>query len=186
MIALTASRLFTPLECVADPLVLVDDGVIVEVASRPARQIPARARVLDFGDAILAPGLVDLHIHGSAGHDVMEDDVMEADPSALPAVEQFLARRGVSSYFPTTVTAPMDATLAALDRLANAIESAHNRSGLRAHPVGIHLEGPFLSHARRGVHPPQDLLQPTVSIFEKLWQAARGHIRIMTIAPELE
>jgi N-acetylglucosamine-6-phosphate deacetylase len=182
MIALTASRLFTPLECMLDPLVLVEDGVIVEVASRAARQIPAHARVLDFGEAILAPGLVDLHIHGSAGH-----DVMEADPSALPAVEQFLAKHGVSSYFPTTVTAPLDQTLAALDRLANAIEAGqHNGSGLRAHPVGIHLEGPFLSHARRGVHPPQNLLQPSVSTFEKLWQAAHGHIRIMTIAPELE
>ena len=185
MIALTASRLFTPLACVPDPLLLVEDGVIVEVASRPARQIPARARVLDFGNAILAPGLVDLHIHGSAGH-----DVMEADPSALSAVEQFLARHGVSSYFPTTVTAPLDRTLAGLDRLANVIEAEQSNSkdsgGLRAHPVGIHLEGPFLSYARRGVHPPQNLLQPTVSIFEKLWQAARGHIRIMTIAPELD
>src|ERR1700674_4629189 len=118
MIALTASRLFTPLESVLDPLVLIDDGVIVEVPSPPRGQIPGRARVLDFGDAILAPGLVDLHIHGSAGHDVMEDDVMEADLSALPAVEQFLAKHGVSSYFPTTVTAPLDQTLAALNRLA--------------------------------------------------------------------
>jgi N-acetylglucosamine-6-phosphate deacetylase len=183
MIALTASRLFTPLECVPDPLLLVEDGVIVEVASRAARQIPARARVLDFGEGILAPGLVDLHIHGSAGH-----DVMDAAPSALPAVEQFLAKHGVSSYFPTTVTAPLDQTLAALDRLANAIEAAQrNRNGgLRACPVGIHLEGPFLSHARRGVHPPQNLLRPSISTFEKLWQAARGHIRIMTIAPELD
>src|ERR1039458_8180886 len=52
-------------------------------------------------------------------------------------------------------------------------------------PLGIHLEGPFLSHKRRGVHPPEYLLDPTLEIFERLWQAARGQVRMMTIAPEL-
>ncbi|HEV2730351.1 MAG TPA: N-acetylglucosamine-6-phosphate deacetylase, partial [Terriglobales bacterium] len=55
----------------------------------------------------------------------------------------------------------------------------------RAVPLGIHLEGPFISHIRRGDHPPEDLLPPTVATFERFWHAARGHIRIMTIAPEL-
>jgi N-acetylglucosamine-6-phosphate deacetylase len=52
--------------------------------------------------------------------------------------------------------------------------------------MGIHLEGPFLSHARKGVHPTENLLPPTIATFERFWQAARGHIRIMTIAPELD
>src|SRR5262249_41960521 len=54
-----------------------------------------------------------------------------------------------------------------------------------AQPLGIHLEGPFLSRACRGVHPPENLIVPTLSVFDRLWQAARGHIRLMTIAPEL-
>jgi N-acetylglucosamine-6-phosphate deacetylase len=58
-------------------------------------------------------------------------------------------------------------------------------SSLRAKPLGIHLEGPFLSHLRRGVHPPEKLLSPDLSTFEKFWRAAGGHIRLMTIAPEL-
>jgi len=180
MIAVTAGRLFTPLESIADPLVLIEEGVITEATSRAGREIPARTRVLNFAGAVLAPAFVDLHIHGSAGR-----DVMDSDSSSLAAIGQFLARRGVGSYFPTTVTASLDVTLAALDRLANAIETA-GATHSRALPFGIHLEGPFLSHARRGVHPPQHLLRPSVSTFDQLWQGARGHIRVMTIAPELD
>jgi N-acetylglucosamine-6-phosphate deacetylase len=184
MIAFTANCLYTPLERVEQPLLLVEDHAIVECVSRTARPIPQRARVVDFGDAILAPGFVDIHIHGGAGH-----DLMAADASGLSAVEQLLFRHGVTSYFPTTVTAPLDQTWSALDRLADAIESASRNDGShakRAQPLGIHLEGPFLSHARRGAHPPANLLAPTLPTFDRFWQAARGHIRIMTIAPELE
>jgi N-acetylglucosamine-6-phosphate deacetylase len=77
-----------------------------------------------------------------------------------------------------------------LERLADAIESAQKTSSsngepVSARPLGIHLEGPFLSHKRRGVHPPEYLVNPTIEVFERLWQAARGHVRMMTIAPEI-
>jgi len=184
MIALTASRLYTPLESIEQPVVLIDGGRIVDVGRRNTRPLPPGAQQIDFPDSILAPGYVDIHIHGGAGH-----DVMETDPAALPAVEQLLAKHGVTSYLPTTVTASGDHILAALDRLATAIENAERDSGsrgLRAQPVGIHLEGPFISFARRGVHPPQDLLSPTLPVFERFWQASRGRIRVITMAPELE
>lgn len=184
MIALTASRLYTPLNCLEQPLLLVDGDTIVEVSSRAAREAPAGAQTVDFQDAILAPGFVDIHIHGGAGY-----DAMNADTAGRSEMERLLAAHGVTSYFPTTVTAPVDQTLSALDRLAEAIERAeHGRDGdeRRAQPLGIHLEGPFISHLRRGVHPPASLLRPTLQMFDDFWQAARGRIRMMTIAPELE
>jgi N-acetylglucosamine-6-phosphate deacetylase len=184
MIAFTANCLYTPLERVDQPLLLVDDHAIIDLTSRAVREIPAEVRVVDFGDGVLAPGFVDIHIHGAAGH-----DVMAADVSQLSAVERLLSHHGVTSYFPTTVTVPLDQICSAIERLADAIETASLDHGSRrglAQPLGIHLEGPFLSHVRRGAHPPDDLLPPTLETFNRLWQAARGHIRIMTIAPELD
>jgi N-acetylglucosamine-6-phosphate deacetylase len=187
MIAITASTLFTPLERIAQPLLLVEDGAVVDVTSRARREVSKNTRLVDFADGILVPGFIDIHIHGGAGH-----DVMEAGAGALPPVERLLASHGVSSYFPTTVTAPMDSTLSALARLADAIEAAERNAQLarqngelRARPLGIHLEGPFISHKRRGVHPPENLLEPSPAAFDRFWQAARGHIRVLTIAPEL-
>jgi N-acetylglucosamine-6-phosphate deacetylase len=179
----TARALYTPLEEIRDPVVLIEDGIITRVTSRERREIPADARVVDFPHSILAPGFVDIHIHGGAGL-----DVMRASPVELPRLGKFLASHGVTGYFPTTVAAPLDQTCAALDRIASAIEAAPPSapdSDVRARPLGIHLEGPFLSHKRRGVHPPENLIEPTVEIFERLWQAARGHVSVMTIAPEL-
>jgi N-acetylglucosamine-6-phosphate deacetylase len=188
MLAFTARRLLTPTDSIEHPLVLVEHGRIVDISTRSSRQVPAVVSTSDFGHSVIAPGYVDLHIHGSAGYDVMDDTA-----EALPAIEQLLARHGVTSYFPTTVTAPMDVTLRALERLAESIErrelelERQNADGrIRALPLGIHLEGPFISHARRGVHPPENLLAPTLALFEQFWQAARGRIRMMTIAPELE
>jgi N-acetylglucosamine-6-phosphate deacetylase len=111
---------------------------------------------------------------------------MSALPDELPRLNRFLIKHGVTAYFPTTVAAPLDQTCQALGGLANAIESSATDNNVpHARPVGIHLEGPFLSHKRRGVHPPEYLLAPTLAAFDRLWQAARGHVCVMTIAPEL-
>lgn len=176
-----ARELFTPVERVERPLLFIEDGVVASVSSCDSSEIPRGARVVDLGDATLAPGFIDMHIHGGAGH-----DVMEAVADALPAVEKLLFQHGVTTYFPTTVTAPEDQTLAALERLADAIERTRKNVGdERAQPAGIHLEGPFISHVRPGVHPPAELLPPTLEMFERFWQASRGHIKVLTIAPEL-
>lgn len=188
MIALSANRLYTPQEEILEPLLFIENGRIVSVSSRSQREVPANAKVVDLTHdcpgAILVPGYVDIHVHGGIGV-----DVMRADPSDLQRLNTFHAMHGVTGYFATTVAAPIDETCRAFERLANAIEAAENsresNGGAQAIPLGIHLEGPFLSHQRRGVHPPEYLIEPTVAIFDRLWQAARGHVRMMTIAPEL-
>jgi N-acetylglucosamine-6-phosphate deacetylase len=108
---------------------------------------------------------------------------MEATPEALDAVCGFLATRGTGNFLATTVTAPLDVTLRAVEYLARRV--AQTQIEGQAQPIGIHLEGPFLSHKRRGVQPEEHLLAPDIATFDRLCDAAQGTVRLMTLAPEL-
>jgi N-acetylglucosamine-6-phosphate deacetylase len=174
----TAERLWDGQRLLEKPLIAVEDGRIASIASRSTSATPAPSDVRDFGTALIGPSFFDVHIHGSGGH-----DVMEGTEDALAAIGTFLASRGTAQYLATTVTAPVDKTLRSLELLAKRIAASPTPG--QAHPIGIHLEGPFLSHARRGVHPPDLLLAPDIPTFDRMFEASQGHIRLMTLAPEL-
>jgi N-acetylglucosamine-6-phosphate deacetylase len=176
--ALTAATLITPVESIDSPLVVIEDGRIATLSSRRRTQLPADARHFDFPGMVIAPGFIDIHVHGGMGH-----DVMDPDPAGRVAMQRAMAKHGVTSYLATTVTAPQDRTLRALDHLGKAVGTTADDAGARS--LGIHLEGPFISHARCGVHPPENLVQPSVELFERFWQASGGALKMMTIAPEL-
>ncbi|HEY4115013.1 MAG TPA: N-acetylglucosamine-6-phosphate deacetylase [Rhizomicrobium sp.] len=160
-----------------DPWLLIEDGIIHSFGTR-GDGLPQHTEHHDLPGALLAPAMLDIHVHGAANH-----DVMEGTAEGVSHVTRFLGSHGVGAFLPTTVTAPVDDTLRALDGLATLIEKPGSLEG--AMPLGIHLEGPFLSHAKRGVHPPALLQPPSIELFDRFWQAARGHIRLMTVAPEL-
>jgi N-acetylglucosamine-6-phosphate deacetylase len=177
---LTAATLLTPINTVNRAIVGIEDGRIVSVASRDAHEAPTGMQVTNFGDAVLAPGMIDIHIHGAVGH-----DVMEAKHGALHSIGRFLYSKGVTSYLATTVTASVDRTLFALENLADFIESSDQHPDC-AVPLGIHLEGPFISHEKRGVHPPANIQPPSIELLDRFRSAARGHISLMTVAPETD
>ena len=173
---LAAKRLITGKTIIDQPLITIDGQKIAAISSR--EQDVSASLTLDFPDATVTAGLVDIHMHGAMGH-----DVMEGTPEALGIISKFLAGHGVTGYLATTVTASMDFTLRALDGIARHIEKTPAAD--EAAILGIHLEGPFLSHAKRGMHPEKFLLTPSIAVLDKFWEASRGHIKLLTIAPEM-
>lgn len=181
--AIYASRILTPQDELKDCVIVVESGRITGIGHRDEVHIPPGAKDFVASGMTVVPGFVDVHIHGAGGH-----DVMEADAAALDRITATVARFGTTSIVATTVTAPVEATCKSLEGIAQYIrahESAADNSRFGAEILGIHLEGPFISTVRRGVHPVESIAEPSVETLEKFRAAADGLIRILTIAPEI-
>ena len=182
-IAIHAGRAFTPREEISDAVIVVEEGKIARVGRRNEIEIPAGAKEILARDMTVVPGFVDIHVHGAGGH-----DVMSSTEEALTTVAKTVARHGTTSLVATTVTAPPDETRRCLEDIARYIASPINTeapSMPAAEIIGIHLEGPFISAARRGVHPPGAIAKPSITLLDRYLEAANGTVRILTLAPEI-
>lgn len=182
-IAIFADRAFTPTEEIQDAVAVIEGTKIVTVARREEVRLPCGVKKIEARGKTLVPGFVDVHIHGGGGH-----DVMEATTDALNAIATMAARHGTTSLVATTVTASEETTLRSLDGIARAIGAARLTGPSReprAEIIGIHFEGPFISRARRGVHPAEWIAAPSGALLEKFLGAAQGTAKILTLAPEL-
>lgn len=137
--------------------------------------VPGPAEDLD--GALVIPGLVDIHVHGCAGADFSDGDY-----AGLVRMARYLARQGVTSFAPASMTLPYDA----LDKAFHAAARLR-REGLAdgARLMGIQMEGPFLSREKRGSQNPAYLRLPDWDRFLRLYNAAEGLLRIVDVAPEL-
>jgi len=180
--AILAGTIYTPTEKIEDGVVLVEERRIASLGRSKQIKIPASARVVDHRTRTVVPGFIDLHVHGGAGH-----DLMEATPEAVAAVATHLAAHGTTSFLATTVTASLDRTLQATRALSQLIRAwGTTTKSAAARPLGIHFEGPFLSVEKRGVHPAAHILKPTTETLDRLLEAAAGTARVLTLAPELD
>ena len=153
---------------VSGATVLVEDGVVTAVGDETAqadRTVRARGTLL--------PGPIDLQVNGAGGR-----GVDEADPEALDAIAAQVASGGACAFLPTLITAAFERLLEQTARVAEWIGS---RTAQGATPLGIHLEGPFLEVA--GAHDASCFVDPTAQRVDALIEAARGQLRLVTLAP---
>jgi N-acetylglucosamine-6-phosphate deacetylase len=179
-ILLHTARVLTPTAEIPDAGILIRDGVIEAIGGRQGMSLPANAEEVRATHLTAIPGFVDVHIHGAGGH-----DVMEGSPEAMTAVAQMVARHGTTSFVATTVTASPDDTCRSVEGIARYIATQYETDQAQAEVLGVHYEGPFISAARRGVHPKEWIQLPSAEMMERFFQAAAGNARILTIAPEL-
>ena len=145
--------------------VALADGAVAEVGLLP----------LGAGTAIA--GLVDLQVNGFGGV-----DLLSADDAGWAQAGEALLRTGVTSYLPTLITAPAETTTAALAR-ADRLMRRGDPGPPGARILGVHLEGPFISPKRLGVHPPEHRRDPDPALLDRL--LAAGPVAMVTLAPEL-
>jgi N-acetylglucosamine-6-phosphate deacetylase len=179
-ILLRPARALTPTMDIPDAGILIRDGVVEAIGPREGMSLPENAQETVAAHQTAIPGFVDVHIHGAGGH-----DVMEGTSQALAGVARLVARHGTTSFVATTVTASPDDTCRSVEGIARFIAIQHETDEPRAEILGIHYEGPFISSARRGVHPKEWIQLPSAPLLERLLHAASGNARILTIAPEV-
>jgi N-acetylglucosamine-6-phosphate deacetylase len=165
-----SGNILTPGGFVAGTVHFDPAGRIANIAGTPLSSPQAR----DNGQPLVLPGFIDLHVHGGAGHDIMEGG------SAVDHVSRMHARHGTTSLLATTMTAPLSDLDAAFAALSGACAQ---RVPGRARVLGVHLEGPFISESRLGAQPP--FARP-VSFDEIARLNAMAPIRLITLAPEVD
>lgn len=159
-------RVVTPEGLLPDAVVEIDGDRIAAVRDvRPDD-------VVEASDDLLVPGLVDVHCHGGGGAAFTVPDRAEVATAAAHHLGQ-----GTTSLVASAVTDDPERMLAVVATLADAVEAGE--------VAAIHLEGPFLSAARCGAQDPTRMLPPDLGLAGALLEAGRGHVRVMTIAPEL-
>lgn len=159
--------------------VVVEGGRVVEVTDVP----PPGPDHVELTGGFLTPGMVELQLNGALGV-----DFARAQPEDWPRIRAWLATTGVTAFQPTVITAELDDIVASIEAVAAARERAEATPGEGARILGVHVEGPFLSPRRPGVHPPELMRLPTPERVQRLLDADAGRhvLTMITLAPELE
>lgn len=166
--------IITPEKILSDEVIIIENGKISAIEPAASLvQTPADARIIPAEGFFVMPGLIDIHVHGSFG-----SDTMDATPESLAEMSTFFSRHGVTSYLPTTISqSNTNINLA----VANIAENMFRRDC--AVPLGVHLEGPYLSQTFRGAQPSRLLRNPDPAEYRPWFKS--GVVRTMTLAPEL-
>jgi len=172
-IAITGGKVITPLEVHERADVLIEGGTIVAVGPGVAEGVRER---LAADGMLVAPGFVDVHVHGGAGH-----DAMDGTREAIEGMARYFATKGVTSFCPTTLTQAPEAIMASV-RAIHDCQQRPIEGG--AQPLGVHLEGPCIEAGKKGAQPGEHIRTAAALDYEGIFSL--GNIRLITLAPEIE
>ncbi|GAA3401029.1 N-acetylglucosamine-6-phosphate deacetylase [Paenibacillus hodogayensis] len=170
------AKLYTGQRVIAGGRMIVTEEGTIRAVGDELLPVPAHARVRDCEGTTMLPGFIDVHVHGGNGFSMM-DGTFES----LDGMSRYHAGHGTTAFLATTTTASEERIVQALRNAA-----AHIGKTSGAELAGIHLEGPYLDEKRRGAQDREHLKLPTAAEIEEWCAAADGHIRLVTIAPEIE
>ena len=174
VIALVNARVLTPDEEIPRATVILEEGCIAAVGE--GLPPPAGAQVIDLAGLTLAPGFIDLHVHGGGGFSLMTEDREEVRSYA-----RWVVSKGVTAFLITLVAArrpQLERWLAAAASVGEGVPSG-------AWPLGVYLEGPFVNPKRKASLPAEGLRPPDVGELLAHVRTAQGRLRIIALAPEL-
>lgn len=153
-------------------LIEVENGKIKDIlpyGSKPADE--------DYGDKRIVPGFLDIHCHGA-----FEFDTNDANEEGLRNWTKNIVAEGVTGFLATTITQSEEVLTNAVANVAKVMEEGYEGAEI----LGIHFEGPYLDMKYKGAQPEQYIVKPTIGQFEKYQEAAKGHIRYITMATETD
>lgn len=175
MKAFLNARLVLPQGIIRRGYLQVQDGIITAMGDM-AHYTPLDGEIIDCGGSYLAPGFIDLHVHGGGGYDYMDgtvEDMLGASRAHL--------RYGTTALLPTTLTSSDEELFAVIDTF----QEAKSVKEAMPHLLGLHLEGPYFCLEQKGAQDPQYLRTPEPEHYEKIVRYANGAIKRWSIAPEL-
>ncbi|UCC68836.1 MAG: N-acetylglucosamine-6-phosphate deacetylase [Armatimonadota bacterium] len=171
--AVRGGRVVTPLDVFDQADIIIEDGRILAIG--PGIADADVSETIDAEGQIVAPGYIDVHVHGSAGH-----DTMDGTREAIEGMAKFFAGHGVTSFCPTTLTAPPEALMASV----RAVHECQQNAVEGAQPLGVHLEGPYIEAGKKGAQPEEHVRAAAAGDYKELFSC--GNIRLITFAPEIE
>ncbi|AEB76719.1 N-acetylglucosamine-6-phosphate deacetylase [Clostridium botulinum] len=150
--------------------ILIEDGLIKDIQD----DIKCESSI-DLRDYILIPGLIDIHSHGAMGF-----DTMDASYEAINEISKYLAKGGVTSFLPTTITAPMEKIENAVKNVADVMKKGVEGAEI----LGTYLEGPYLTEEHNGAHPIELMRELNIDELKNILKVSKNTIKVVTMAPE--
>lgn len=169
------AKVVTMNEILPNAIVWVENGKIQKIDQNEPSAIPDEYEVIDGQGHVLIPGMIDVHIHGANGFDMMDGTI-----ESIQEVSRISAKTGCTSFLATSVTSTIEDLMAMIKRVKQVVG---NEVGAKI--AGIHLEGPYLNVKRKGMQNELFLRHPDLAEMKEILQEAESFIKMITIAPEL-